>query len=95
MLDEFVIFKFATKTNEFIYVGRIEDIDVLTFQINCMRRSKETLKFMFPEKKEIKEIEKSNVILKLPQPYSVGRATRSMTIKYFDFDFSILKKKIM
>lgn len=95
VVHDFVIFNFATKTSEFIYVGRIEDIDTLTFKINCMRRFKETWKFMFPEKKETKEIEKSNVILKLPQPYSAGGTARTVAIKCFDFDFDIFKKKIM
>lgn len=93
--DDFVLTEFATKKTKVHYVGHIEEVDGLTYRVRFMRRFRQTWKFTYPEHEDYSEIERSDIIMKLPQPESSGGTARTMTMKYFDVDFSSFKGKIM
>lgn len=76
-----------------VRVGRAECVDILTVDVSCMRRIQGSWKFVFPEKTDLKETEKSNINFKLPQPKEAGTA-RTAAIKQFNFDFNFLKENL-
>nr|CAD7256100.1 unnamed protein product [Timema shepardi] len=95
VVDDFVLTEFATKKTKVLYVGHVEEVNGHTYKIRFMRRFRQTWKFTYPETEDISEMERSDIVMKLPQPESSGGTARIMTMKNFHVDFSSMKEKIM
>lgn len=93
--DDFVLAEFATKKTKVHYVGHVEEVDGLTYRVRFMRRFRQIRRFIYPETEDCSEIERSDIVMKFPQPVSSGGTARTMAMKYFDVDFSRFKEKTM
>lgn len=95
VVNDFVLVQFATKKTNVFYVGHIEDADGLTYKVKFIRRFRQTWKFAYPETEDCSEIDRGDIVIKLPQPVTFGGTVRTMTLKYFGVDFHNFKEKIM
>jgi hypothetical protein len=59
--------QFATKETKAFFVERVEENEGWTFGVKFMRRRGKAWKFSFPEKHDVREIQRDD-ILKPPQP---------------------------
>jgi hypothetical protein len=63
-----------TKTTMVLYVGQVEVKEAVTYKAKVMRRHGETLQFAFSDKDNISEIEREDIVVKIPRPISCGTA---------------------
>jgi hypothetical protein len=78
-----------------LYDGEVEEKEGLIYKVKFMRRLGETWKFAFPDKNDMSEIEREDIVVKLPRPMSSGGTTCTTTLKYFGVNFSLFQENIL
>jgi hypothetical protein len=63
--DDFVLLQFS-KTTKVLYNGQVKEKEASTYMVNVMGRHGETLQFTFSDKDNKSEIEREDIIVKLP-----------------------------
>ena len=72
-------------------LGKLEVKEVVTYKVKVMWRHGETLQFAFSDKDNMSEIEREDIVVKIPQPVSSCGAAHT-TMKYCCVNF--LRKEL-
>ena len=87
-MNDFVLVKFLTKKTTVYYIGRVVDIDS-DMQSHSVREKESETFFHFSLENDSSIVEKSENIIKLPQPQIIGNASQAQS--YFSFIFDLSK----
>jgi hypothetical protein len=90
---DFVLVRFLTKTASKYYVGEIiQKYDAFEYKIKYLKRGinkqHEFLKFYFPDKPDVSDVNIDDIVKKLPTPTSTGGTNRTKAIFTFNVDLS-------
>lgn len=81
-VGDFLLVKFCTKSSMVHYIGRVEkDLDE-EYEINFLRKKGNG--FVFPPVLDVTNVQKQDVVLKLPAPNRSGGSSRLFSVYYFD-----------
>lgn len=94
-INDFVLVQFAGKKNKVLFVGQVEDKEEDNYKVRFMRRKEDSWKLFFPEKDDISSVDRSDIIMKLPQPSISGGTSRAISSMAFAVNLSSVKEKIM
>jgi len=61
-----VLIQFSTKTTKVLYAGQVEEKEAFTYKVKCTWRHGETSQFAFSDKDNMSEIEREDIVVKLP-----------------------------
>jgi hypothetical protein len=87
---DFVLIRFYSKTTKVLYAGQVEEQKACTSEVKFMGRHGETSQFSCFDTDNMSEIDREDIVAKLPQPISSGGTARTITLKYCSANF--LKK---
>ena len=87
---DFVLVKFATKTNVIHYVGRLDSVEEQECEVNFLRQKGRG--FVFPNVIDVSSVKKSDIVLKLPPPSKSGGSDRIFSMYFFDVDLKSFSK---
>lgn len=81
--NDFVLVKFSLKISVSYYVGKvIESLNLNEFPIKYLRRKVPGYKFYYPLVDDISTVDRSDLVLKLPEPNSAKTARTSSLITF-------------
>jgi hypothetical protein len=75
-----------------LYAGQVKEKETFTYMVKVMLRHGDTLQFGFSDKGNMNEIEREDIVAKVPRPLSSGGTTGTKTLKYCSFNF--LRKEL-
>ena len=58
--------QFSTKTTMVLYAGQVKEKEAFAYKVKVMLRHGDTLQFAFSDKDDVIEIEREDIVVKLP-----------------------------
>jgi len=70
-----------------LYAGQVKEKEAFTYKVKVMLRHGDTLQFAFSDKDDVIEIEREDIVVKLPWTISPDGTAGTATLKYCSVNF--------
>lgn len=87
--EDFVLTKYEKKQSVVYFVARVLNVQANdSYKVQFLKKKFDSYGFFYPQKSEICDILKSDIVSKLPKPQCQGGTERVKAFMTFDFDFT-------